>query len=68
MSAYRLGWCCKHDNPPIVMEMQIGSTNSHISQIFFVFAAKYWWDWLAAPVLMVRYKMDCHVNSTSPNQ
>jgi hypothetical protein len=25
--------------PPLVMEMQTGSTNNHISQIFFVFAA-----------------------------
>jgi hypothetical protein len=42
---------------PLVMEMQTGSTNNHISQIFFVFSAPmYWWDWLAAPVLMVRYK------------
>jgi hypothetical protein len=43
--------------PPLVMEKETGSTNNHISQIFFVFAAPlYWWDWLAAPVLMVRYK------------
>jgi hypothetical protein len=41
----------------LVMEMQTGSTNNPISQIFFVFAAPmYWWDWFAAPVLMVRYK------------
>jgi hypothetical protein len=26
-------------NPPLVMEMQTGSTINHISQIFFVFAA-----------------------------
>ncbi len=46
--------------------MQTGSTNNHISQIFFVFAAPmYWWDWLAAPILMVRYKGDCHVSSTN---
>jgi hypothetical protein len=25
--------------PPLVMEMQIGSTNNHISQIFFVLGA-----------------------------
>jgi hypothetical protein len=25
--------------PPLVMEMQTGSTNNHISQIFFVLAA-----------------------------
>jgi hypothetical protein len=25
--------------PPLVMEMQTGSTNNYISQIFFVFAA-----------------------------
>jgi hypothetical protein len=31
--------------PLLVMEMQTGSTNNHISQIFFVFAAPmYWWD------------------------
>jgi hypothetical protein len=43
--------------PPFAMEIQTGSTNNHISQIFFVFSAPmYWWDWLAAPVLMVRYK------------
>ncbi len=36
--------------PLLVMEMQTGSTNNHIYQIFFVFAAPmYWWDWLAAP-------------------
>jgi hypothetical protein len=53
--------------PPLVMEMQTDSTNNHISQIFFVFAAPmYWCDWLAAPVLMVHYKGDCHVSSTSP--
>jgi hypothetical protein len=54
--------------PPLVMEMETASTNNHISQIFFVFAAPmYWWDWLAALVQMVRYKGDCHVSSTSPN-
>ncbi len=43
--------------------MQTGSTNNHISQIFFVFAAPmYWWDWLAAAVLMVRYKGDWRPN------
>jgi hypothetical protein len=32
-----------------------GSTNNHISQIFFVFAAPmYWWDWLAASALIDR--------------
>jgi hypothetical protein len=48
--------------------MQTGSNNNHISQIFFVFAAPR--DWLAAPVLMVRYEGDgdYHVSSTSPNQ
>jgi hypothetical protein len=55
--------------PLLVMEMQTGSTNNYIYQIFFVFAAPmYWWDWFAAPVLTVRYKGDCHVSSTSPNQ
>ncbi len=55
--------------PPLVMEMQTGSTNNHIPRIFFVFAAPmYWWDWLAASILMVRYKGDCHVSSTSPNR
>jgi hypothetical protein len=45
-----------------IMEMHTGSTNNHISQIFLVFAAPmYWWDWLAAPVLTVIYKGDCHV-------
>jgi hypothetical protein len=43
--------------PPLVMEMQTRSTIYHISQIFFGLAAPiYWWDWLVAPVLMVRYK------------
>ncbi len=52
--------------PPLLMEMQTGSTNNHNSQIFFVLAAPiFWWDWLA--VLMVRYKGECHVSSTSPN-
>jgi hypothetical protein len=50
--------------PQLVMEMQTGSTNNHISQIFFVLAASmYWRDWLVAPVLIVRY-----VCSTNPNQ
>jgi hypothetical protein len=36
--------------PPLVMDIQTGSTNNHISQIFFVFAAPmYWLDWLASP-------------------
>jgi hypothetical protein len=31
--------------PPLVMEMQTGSTNKHISQIFIVLAAPmYWWE------------------------
>jgi hypothetical protein len=49
------------------MEMQTGgSTHNHISQIFFVLAAHLeWWYWLAAPVLMVRYKEECHVSSTN---
>jgi hypothetical protein len=40
------------------MEMQTGSTNNHFSQTdFFLFAAPmYWWNWLAAPGLMPRYK------------
>jgi hypothetical protein len=43
--------------PPLVMEMQTGSTNNPFPQIFFVFAAPmYWWYWLAASVLMVGYK------------
>jgi len=46
-----------------------GSTNNHFSLIFFVSAAPvFCWDWLAAPVQMVRYKGDCHVSSTSPNR
>jgi hypothetical protein len=54
--------------PPLVKEMQTDSANNHISQIFFVFTVPmYWWDWLAAPILMVRYKGDCHVCSTIPN-
>jgi hypothetical protein len=57
----------------LLMNMQTGSTNNHISQIFIVFAAPvYLWDCLAliaAPVLTARYKGDCHVSnsSTSPN-
>jgi hypothetical protein len=40
--------------PPLVMEMQSGSTNNH-TQIFFVLAAPMqWWYWLVAPVLMVQ--------------
>jgi hypothetical protein len=51
------------------MEMQTGSTNNNISQIFFVFAVPmYWWDWLAAPILMVPYKGDCYVCGTIPNR
>jgi hypothetical protein len=51
------------------MEMQTGSTNNHISWIFFVLAAPMqWWYWLAAPVLMVRYKEDCHVSSTNTSR
>jgi hypothetical protein len=31
--------------PPLVMEMQTGSTNNHISHIFFVLAASMcWWE------------------------
>jgi hypothetical protein len=31
--------------PPIVLEMQIGSTNNHIPQIFFVLVVPmYWWE------------------------
>ncbi len=31
--------------PPIAMEMQTGSTNKHISKIFFVLASPmYWWE------------------------
>jgi hypothetical protein len=37
--------------------MLTGCTNNHIFQIFFVFAAPMdWWDWLAAPVLILVYK------------
>jgi hypothetical protein len=45
--------------PPLVMEMQTGSTNNHLSQIYFVFAAPIYsigGIWLAAPVLMMLYK------------
>jgi hypothetical protein len=43
--------------PLLVMEMQTGSSNNHIFQIFFVLATPiYRWDWLVAPVLMVHYK------------
>jgi hypothetical protein len=43
--------------PPLGMEIQTGSPNNHISQISFVFAAlMYWWNWLAAPVLLVCYR------------
>jgi hypothetical protein len=28
----------------------------------------HWWDWLAAPALMLCNKGDGHVSSTSPNQ
>jgi hypothetical protein len=57
--------------PPLVMEMQTGSTKNHISQIFFVLAAPmYWWDWLVAPVLhflMVRYKGSIMLAATTLN-
>jgi hypothetical protein len=47
--------------------MQTGSTNNNNFPIFFVFAPPmYWWDWLTAPLLIVCYKGDCHVSSTSP--
>jgi hypothetical protein len=46
----------------IVMDMQTGSTNNHTSQILFMLAAPINWDWLVAPVLMVRYKGECHVD------
>jgi hypothetical protein len=43
-----------------------GSISNHIFQIFFVFAVPmYWWDWLATPVLMVIYKGDCHVRTST---
>jgi hypothetical protein len=38
---------------------------AHFPDILFA-APLYWWDWLAAPELKVRYKGDCHVSSTSP--
>ncbi len=38
--------------PPLVMQIHQA-------------APMYWWDWLAAPELMVHYKGDCHVSSTS---
>jgi hypothetical protein len=38
-----------HYTTNVIVELS-GSTNNHISQIFFV---------LAAPVLMMRYKEDC---------
>jgi hypothetical protein len=40
--------------PPLVMEIKTGSTNNHITQIYFVLAAlMYWWDWLVAPVYSI---------------
>jgi hypothetical protein len=50
------------------MEMQTGSTNKHIFQIFFVLAAPmYWWEMFrCAPTLIMRYKGKFHVSSTNP--
>jgi hypothetical protein len=45
--------------------MQTGSTNYPHFQDFVFAAPMYWCDWLAAPVLMVCYKGDFHVSSTS---
>jgi hypothetical protein len=54
---------------PLVMEMQTGIPNAHISHIFFLLVAQmYWLDWLVAIVLMMSYKGACHVSSTSPNR
>jgi hypothetical protein len=40
---YHQGICGSVLVPPLVMEMQTGSTNNHISRIFFVFAAPMYW-------------------------
>ncbi len=56
--------------PPMYQWYSACPTISHgyaKSQILFVFAAPvYWWDWLAAPVLTVRYKggLSCQQHQT----
>jgi hypothetical protein len=55
--------------PPIGKELQTGSTNNHISRIFFMLAAPiYWWEMVNITNVLVRYKDNLNVSSTLPIQ
>jgi hypothetical protein len=55
--------------PPIGKELQTGSTNNHISLIFFLLAAPiYWWEMVSSTNVLVRYKGNLNVSSTLPIQ
>jgi hypothetical protein len=55
--------------PPIGNELQTGSTNNHISRIFFMLAAPiYWWEMVSSTNVLVHYKGNLNVSSTLPIQ
>jgi hypothetical protein len=55
--------------PPIGKELQTGSTNNHISRIFFMLAAPiYWWEMVNSTNVLVRFKDNLNVSSTLPIQ
>jgi hypothetical protein len=43
--------------PPIGKKLQTGSTNNHISRIFFMLAAPiFWWEMVSSTDVLVPYK------------
>jgi hypothetical protein len=54
---------------PIGKEIQTGSTNNHISWIFFRLAAPiHWWEMISSTNVLVRYEGNLDVRSTLPIQ
>jgi hypothetical protein len=54
---------------PIGKELQTGTTNNHISWIFFILAAPiYWWEVVNSTNVLVRYKGNLIVSVTLPIQ
>jgi hypothetical protein len=54
--------------PPIGKKLRTGSTNNHISRIFFMLAAPiYWWEMVSSTNELVCYKGNLNVSSTLPN-
>jgi hypothetical protein len=48
---------------PIGKDLQTGSTNNHISRIFFLLAAPiYWWELVSSTNVLVRYKVNINVS------